>query len=86
MSKVTVISPINANQCVEIASGERASIAYLLALVVREYRSPLVVIDGTQEVPADQFIALMHGTGQVSMKTTTRPTPQPHTYQLAATC
>ena len=85
MSKVTLISPINATQYVEIAQGERSSMAYLLALIARDHRDPLIVIDGDQEVPACRFIAQMYGTGLVSMKTVTRPAPNTN-YQLAATC
>ncbi len=86
MNEVTLISPINSTQYVEIAHGERSRIAYLLALIARDHRNPLVVIDGNQEVPACRFIAQMYGTGMVSMKTVTRPAGIDYDYQLAATC
>ena len=72
MSKVTLIAPINSTQYVEIAQSERSNMAYLLALIARDHRDPLIVIDGDQEVPACRFIAQMYGAGLVSMKTVTR--------------
>jgi hypothetical protein len=86
MSTVTLISPINSTQYVELAQGERSSIAYLLTLITRAQREPLVVIDGSQEVPACHFINRMYGAGLVSMRTTTRPKNIDYDYQLAAMC
>lgn len=87
MSTVTLISPINATQYVELAQGEPASIAYLLALVARDQRDPLIVIDQDKEMPACQFISQMYGTGQVRMRTITRPMPEiDYNYQLAKMC
>ena len=71
---VTVIQPVDANQHLEIASGERAGIAYLLARLARDHLTPLNVIDNGQEMPAARFVAQMYCTGQVCMKTTIRPT------------
>lgn len=92
---VTVISPVTASQYVEIASGNRAAIAYLLALIARDHRTPLVVIDGNREMPACQFIAEVYGTGNVMMPMITRPAPPAapaaapeidYEHQLAAMC
>ena len=72
MTNVTVINPIDASYYLEIASGERAGIAYLLARLARDHLAPLVVVEDGQEMPATRFIAQMYGTGQVSMKATIR--------------
>ena len=71
---VTVISPIDANQYVEIASGERSSIAFLLARLARDHLTPLVVVDGKEEVPACRFVALVYMAGMVMPQPTVRPT------------
>ena len=71
---VTVIQPVDANQHLEIASGDRSGIAYLLARLARDHLAPLVVVDGKEEMPAARFVAQMYCTGQVCMKTTIRPT------------
>lgn len=87
MSKVTLIAPINSTQYIELAQGEPSSMAYLLAMITRDLHTPLVVIDGEQEMPACRFIAQMYGTGQVcNMKAITRPETIDYAYQLAATC
>ena len=71
---VTVISPIDASQYVEIASGERSSIAFLLARLARGHLDPLAVIDGGQEMPACRFSAQVYGAGMVMPQPTVRST------------
>ena len=71
---VTVISPIDANQHLEIAYGKRAGIAYLLARLARDHLTPLVVVDGKEEVPACRFVALVYMAGMVMPQPTVRPT------------
>lgn len=71
---VTVISPVDDSQYIEIASGERSSITYLLARLARDHLTPLAVVDNGQEMPATRFIALMYMTGMVMHQPTIRPT------------
>ena len=71
---VTVIQPVDANQHLEIASGDRSGIAYLLARLARDHLAPLVVVDGKEEVPACRFVALVYMAGMVMPQPTVRPT------------
>ena len=71
---VTVISPVDDSQYIEIASGERSSITYLLARLARDHLTPLVVVDGKEEVPACRFVALVYMAGMVMPQPTIRTT------------
>ena len=71
---VTVIQPVDANQHLEIASGDRSGIAYLLARLARDHLTPLVVVDGKEKMPACRFIAQVYGAGMVMPQPTARPT------------
>jgi len=57
---VKVIEPISNGLYAELASGHRANIAYLLALVGGIFYKDLIVIDGEQEIPAARFMAAMY--------------------------
>lgn len=90
---VTVIEPLGNGVHIELASGHRANIAYLLAAVGNVYYRDILIIDGTQQIPAAEFVAsIYNGTTPIpELVLTSAQTPAAapeidYEHQLAAMC